>query len=263
MPYLHWETDRGRMRSANVIKEASKTRFSSMREVVDTYTAEQNTQPSQSCDNLSAESPPILPKLSTIKQRRAALGRMFRSAAKLAETMDSHTDEKLISEYLHQNPPLHTRRTLDQSYYGALKNTHARDRDQVVYRATTPLPHECVKMGRREKACPECQDGIKKLPRLIMVDQLWLWILDEKTIITSFPKRWGKNVADPSAVHKSLRVRLKAAREDEIRSVFDLALIIVHQCSRVFFDRTRSIDKQPNLVDIFADAIRGVVSRAS
>jgi hypothetical protein len=92
-----------------------------------------------------------------------------------------------------------------------------------------------------------------------MVDQLWLWILDEKTIITSFPRRWGKNIADPSAVHKSIRARLKAAREDEIRSVFDLALIIADQCSRVFFDRTRSIDRQPNLVDIFADAIRGVV----
>jgi hypothetical protein len=249
------------MRSANVIKEASKIRFSSMREVVDTYTAEQNTQPGQNLDDLSPENPPSLPRLPTIAQRRAALGRTLRLAAKLAETMDSHVDEKLIYEYLHQNPPLHTRRTLDQSYYGALKNTQTRDRDQVVYRATTPLPHECVKMGRREEACPECQDDIRKLPRLIMVDQLWLWILDEKTIITSFPRRWGKNIADPSAVHKSLRARLKAAREDEIRSVFDLALIIVDQCSRVFFDRTRSIDRQPNLVDIFADAIRGVVSR--
>jgi BMFP domain-containing protein YqiC len=41
--------------------------------------------------------------------------------------------------------------------------------------------------------------------------------------------------------------------------VYDLALIIVDQCSRVFFDRSRPLGLQPNLVDIFADAIRGVV----
>jgi hypothetical protein len=77
-----------------------------------------------------------------------------------------------------------------------------------------------------------------------------------ETIITSFPRRWGKNKPDPSAVHKSIRTRLRTAREDEVRSVFDLALIIVDQCSRVFFDRSKSIDRAPNLVDIFADAIR-------
>lgn len=80
------------------------------------------------------------------------------------------------------------------------------------------------------------------------------------TIISSFPKRWGKNRADSSAVHKSIRTRLKAARKDEIRTVFDLALIIVDQCSRVFFDRSRMNDRQPNLVEAFTDAIRGVVS---
>ncbi len=49
------------------------------------------------------------------------------------------------------------------------------------------------------------------------------------------------------------------APEDEIRSVFDLALIIVDECSRVFFDRTKAIDRQPNLVDIFSDVISGMV----
>jgi hypothetical protein len=81
-----------------------------------------------------------------------------------------------------------------------------------------------------------------------------------ETIISCFPKRWGKNRADSSAIHKSIRTRLKAARKDEIRTAFDLALIIVDQCSRVFFDRSRMFERQPNLVDLFADAIRGVVS---
>jgi hypothetical protein len=57
-------------------------------------------------------------------------------------------------------------------------------------------------------------------------------------------------------------MRLKAARKDEIRSAYDLALIIIDECSRVFFDRTKTADRQPNLVDMFADAIGEVVSSA-
>ena len=60
-------------------------------------------------------------------------------------------------------------------------------------------------------------------------------------------------------MHKSIRQRLKFARSDEISSAYDLALIIIDEASRVFFDRTKTNDKQPNMVDLFADAIRGVV----
>jgi hypothetical protein len=62
-------------------------------------------------------------------------------------------------------------------------------------------------------------------------------------------------------VHKSLRLRLKVAREDEIRSVYDLALIIIDQCSRVFFDRTKTADRQPQVMDLFANAIGDVANK--
>ena len=54
-------------------------------------------------------------------------------------------------------------------------------------------------------------------------------------------------------------MRLKYARKDEISSAYDLALMIVDECSHVFFDRTRPNDRQPNMVELFASAIRGVV----
>jgi hypothetical protein len=54
---------------------------------------------------------------------------------------------------------------------------------------------------------------------------------------------------------------LSAARDDEVRSVFDLAIIIIDQCSRVFFDRTKSTDLQPQVMDAFANAIGKVVSK--
>jgi hypothetical protein len=63
-----------------------------------------------------------------------------------------------------QEPPLHIRRTLDQSYFLTLDDTSERDRDQVVYRETKS----------------EQGDPARPVSRVVMVDQLWLWILDER-----------------------------------------------------------------------------------
>lgn len=77
-----------------------------------------------------------------------------------------------------------------------------------------------------------------------------------ETIITSFPRRWGRNRPDPSAIHKSLRTRFQQAHPGEISSAYDLALIIVDEASRVFFNRTKISTEQPNLVELFNAAIR-------
>ena len=206
------------------------------------------------------------------------LGRVLFRAAILSEAMEYHYDQELLRDNLHKRPPLHPRRTLDQSYYWTLKTTKKRDRDQVVYRGTAPQKefmhhHTCKKKKEqcdhhhcnwtKEEGCNQCQHDIQQVARVVMVDQLWLWILDGNTIITCFPKRWGRNKPDPSAVHKSLRLRLKVARKDEIRSVYDLALVIIDQCSRVFFDRTKTADRQPQVMDLFANAIGEVTNKQS
>jgi hypothetical protein len=172
MHYLHWETDRGRNRSANAIKEADKAKLpTTFTEVVDEATAED--RPATTTDR---KPPPTA--LDPTMKRRGGLARMLFSAAKLAEAMNSHSDERMISEYLHEDPPLHPRRTLDQSYYGALFPTQTRDRDQVVYRATAPQQHTCVR-SEKDGKCKECHENVKMVPRVVMVDQLWMWILDE------------------------------------------------------------------------------------
>lgn len=91
-----------------------------------------------------------------------------------------------------------------------------------------------------EHGCEHCRADICKVSRVVMVDQLWMWILDEKTIITFFPKMYGVNKRDPSGVHKCIRDRLRAADKDQIRSVYDLALVILDECSNTFFDRTKT-----------------------
>jgi predicted nucleic-acid-binding Zn-ribbon protein len=112
-----------------------------------------------------------------MEQKRKSLGQLLLCAAALAEAMDYVTDERLMEKYLEADPPLHPRRTLDQFYYWTLKDTRTRDRDQVVYRSTAPthemMHNKCVKPG-----CQSCTEIIKKRPRVVMVDQLWMFILD-------------------------------------------------------------------------------------
>lgn len=190
-----------------------------------------------------------------------------------ARGMVNYRDKQLLRDFLVADSPLHPRRTLDQAYYWTLKSTRSRDRDQVVYRATTANSesfhrynpkkgqfedHEHMK--KDNNGCRDCTDKIKKVSRVIMVDQLWMWILDAKTIITCFPKRYGANKNDASGVHKSIRARVAEGRHQQIKSVFDLALVILEECSNTFFDQSRTSDKQPQVLDAFSEAIGNIVS---
>lgn len=98
-----------------------------------------------------------------------------------------------------------------------------------------------------------------------MVDQLWLWVLDEHTILTFFPRRYGTNKNDTTGVYKSIRMRLEKVSksrhpEQQMGSVWDLALIIFDECTNTFFDRTKTPDRQPQIIDDFSEAIGNVVS---
>ena len=46
-----------------------------------------------------------------------------------------------------------------------------------------------------------------------------------------------------------------------ITSVYDLALVIVDECSKVFFDRTKP-DLRPEVLDMFESTISSIVSLA-
>lgn len=81
------------------------------------------------------------------------------------------------------------------------------------------------------------------------------------TIITSFPRRWGRNKPDPSAVHRAIRDHFGRLDNTQKHNVYDLALVIIDECSRVFFDRTKPLDQRPEVFAIFGSAISDIVSR--
>ena len=112
-----------------------------------------------------------------------------------------------------------------------------------------------------EHGCKHCREEICKVPRAVMVDQLWMWILDKNTILTCFPRRYGVGRNDPSGVFQSISRRLKDpfSSANHILSVFDLGLIILEECFNTFFDRTATLDKRPQTLDIFAESIGNVV----
>lgn len=225
------------------------------------------------------------------------VGQVLFDAAVLHEAMTNFRDRMLIMKYLHNDPPLHPRRTLDRAYYWTLKTTKLRDRDQVVYRGTTverdawhrlqlkkgtkhsgPVTNalknkdcdegrfewDCAERDEARRAvllrdsqmdpsastdpspeevigirCRNCRDHIRHVSRVVMVDQLWMWILDEQTIIACFPERYGIDEQDPSGVHKSIRTKIQSLQRGRIRTVFDLALIIVNECSNALFAQPR------------------------
>ncbi|PNP51118.1 hypothetical protein THARTR1_08180 [Trichoderma harzianum] len=254
------------------------------------------------------EKAPCLPSMFDRGKIKSKVGKYLYDIAQVWDAMDYDADERLLRQSFSQDavtagprggkwePPLHIRRTLDQSYFSVVEDTADRDTDQVVYRQTrantrkerhetpqedenaatsstsltTTSPHtqhvESTANSRTLGTGPgsttssgtatQKKKKMTKLvgvTRVVMVDQLWMWILGEDTIITSFPRRWGRNKPDSSGVHKSLRQIL--GKRKRIRSIYHLATLIIDQCSKVFFDRTQPTDDRPEVMDLFAQAI--------
>ncbi|KAJ6783465.1 hypothetical protein PWT90_08178 [Aphanocladium album] len=67
------------------------------------------------------------------------------------------------------------RRTLDAYKYHHLGSIAERDADQVIYRYTKAKNQE---------------------PKIFMVDQLWMWVLEDDTLVTCAPLRWNTIAKD-------------------------------------------------------------------
>ncbi|KUI60042.1 hypothetical protein VP1G_07264 [Cytospora mali] len=128
--------------------------------------------------------------------------------------------------------------------------------------ANQPAPEENLEWTRhgsyeQQNGCDPCTRDIRKVSRAIMVDQLWMWVLDKDTILTCFPQRYGTSDKDPSGVHQSIRMKVKTRTnpDNHVRSIFDLALIILNECFDTFLNRTRTEDQRPQVMDMFAESI--------
>lgn len=158
------------------------------------------------------------------------LGQVLFDAAMLYETMTTYREQSLIRKYLHEDPPLHPRRTLEQTNEWTLSlSWHASARDQVVHRATRPKQldfHSPVD----EPFTKEWMDRIRKVPRVMMIDQLWMWILDDQTVITCCPDNGelSENGYLPG-LHKCIRDALMKSAQGHVKSALDVALLVLSE----------------------------------
>lgn len=158
------------------------------------------------------------------------IGQVLFDAAVLYEAMSTHREKSLIRKYLHADPPLHPRRTLEQTNEWTLSlSWHASARDQVVHRATRPKQLDFHSVDPSTK---EWRDRIRKLPRVMMIDQLWMWILDDQTIFTCFPDHGDLSHHNHlPGIHGRIRDAVLKNGRGAVRSVSDMALVILGEVS--------------------------------
>ena len=145
-------------------------------------------------------------------------------------------DELLIKAHL-RTPvsDLHIRRTLDQSFYRTI-DTEFRDKTQVV-----------VRWAQRHTGA---QDPLK----VLMVDQLWMWIVGKDLLVTSFPQRWQQPREDPLNVLESTLEEINSRDHEAVENIYDLAVMIGGRCFGTF-DRASITRDGSRFLDMFEASI--------
>lgn len=145
------------------------------------------------------------------------------------------------------NSTYHPRRSLDQYYYSKLPDTTQRDRDQVVSKYMKDLSGE---------------------PKMIMVDQLWLWILAtdraieepgaDTTVFTCFASKEQENEMDTQYTTADLRQSIynDVTETTNVDGVELAAIILRNAVKGMFQVRT---DPTLNFFEIFREAISQTV----
>ncbi|KAI0468074.1 hypothetical protein F4859DRAFT_223829 [Xylaria cf. heliscus] len=199
-------------------------------------------------------------------------------------------ESRVIWEFIGYDHPLNARRTLDEYGYPALQDTWARDDDQMLYKLTKerivdPLKRKkdmyhagedltsAVSPGSRfvlsadkvtktnDKNTPEETESDREDDVLngnvLMVDQLWLWAVDNNTLMTFFPKRESHPIEGPlfqqADLRNSIYNELNGDLTGRCENALDLAAFITLHAVTVLMDRSSHPDLE--IFRIFEEAI--------
>lgn len=93
--------------------------------------------------------------------------------------------------------------------------------------------------------------------KIIMVDQMWLWIVDQKTVVTFFPSQEAttseEKLYEQSNLHSSIYNELNGDLARRFETAGDLAALITLHAVTVLLDRTLHHDLQ--VLQIFEESI--------
>ena len=188
---------------------------------------------------------------------------------------------RVLWQFLGHDPPINCRRTLDQFGYPSLLDTSARDDDQMLYKMTKQRchhPDDILLRGGKEK---DRKDAGKPTVRddetgdedqddnadtevsvdedeeesddedildgnVLMVDQLWLWIIDEATTVTFFPRKepltTDGRLYQQADLRNSIFNEVNADLTSRCENSFDLAALVALHAVTVLFERSSHPD---------------------
>ncbi|KAJ6167102.1 hypothetical protein N7470_002549 [Penicillium chermesinum] len=174
----------------------------------------------------------------------------------------SSLEAQLIWEYLGSEPPIHFRRTLDQFGYPNLRSTVARDDDQMLWKRTRRPARLDDQLREYLEAANDDPDGEEEPTEfmdgnVLMVDQLWLWIVDQKTVVTFFPNQEATTsegkLFEQSNLFSSVYNELNGDLARRFETAGDLAALIMLHAVSVLLDKTLHHDLQ--VLRIFEESI--------
>lgn len=193
-------------------------------------------------------------------------------------------ETQVIWQFLGHDPPINCRRTLDQFGYPSLRDTRGRDDDQMLYKLTKErdcrygehrrdlyahsLNSRSASYGshgswkerliglEKEQDSETEDDGIRN-GNVLMVDQMWLWVVHSDTLLSFFPKRESDPIEGPLYQQADLRdsifneVNVDLTRQCE--NALDLAALAALHAVSVLLDRASHPDLE--VFRIFDEAI--------
>ncbi|EPE32023.1 hypothetical protein GLAREA_12105 [Glarea lozoyensis ATCC 20868] len=270
MPYLHFETNQGRIGLSNALSRMARSlteknmgdnplSLSPQNDAASTVEDFAENDPSDDDSDDDLIKGPTEKKFEQYKEKFKQFRRLIKHYQKTTLDSVSQTsaaeDEKLVQAYLaSQNHRLHIRRTLDQFYYLGMEDTEDRDTNQVVQRYAL----------KGLDKIDENQTDLLLQSKLIMVDQLWLWILGKGTVITSFPQGWGQAAGSEDehvGMLEQIKQYLREPGRDPIRSAEALASVIIKECTQVF--GRFQVSEKLQFLDFFDSSISDVADRHS
>jgi hypothetical protein len=162
---------------------------------------------------------------------------------------------------------VHFRRTLDQYGYPNLRSTMARDDDQMLWKRTrrpARIDEQLKQYLQSAQDDPDPEENVGEFMdgNVLMVDQLWLWIVDQKTVVTFFPNQEATTsegkLFEQSNLHSSIYNELNGDLSRRFETAGDLAALIMLHAVTVLLDKTLHHDLQ--VLRIFEESISILVS---
>lgn len=177
-------------------------------------------------------------------------------------------ERKVIWRHLTSNQPVHCRRTLDQYDNPNLRNTSYRDQNQTLYKRTKaggyalPTKEPLFKnwsTARRQfvaaNADIDADAGadanaafIDETGKVLMVDQLWLWIMDNQTVVTFFASKEkeenDEGVWREGDVRSEIYQDINGDYPHQCVDPYDFAALVVFHAIKALPERAAALDLQ-------------------